>query len=61
MAKVSAGIKTGKKVSAKKTAAGTKKPVPKSTKTVAKKGTTVGAKKSAAKVNKGKSGKAMKK
>merc|ERR1712126_446709 len=56
VAKVSAGKKTGKKVSAKKTAAGTKKPVPKSTKAVARKGAAVGAKKSVAKVNKGKSG-----
>merc|ERR1719222_25869 len=59
--KVSKGASAGKKISAKKTALGSKKPAPKSNKAGGKKGATPSVKKPAAKTNKGKSGKALKK
>merc|ERR1712179_722593 len=61
VAKVSAGKKAGtgaaagKKISAKKTAVGSKKPVPKSNKAAGKKGVSAKVKKPAAKTHKGKS------
>merc|ERR1712037_434312 len=58
--KVAKGASAGKKISAKKTALGSKKPAPKSNKAGGKKGATPSVKKPAAKINKGKSGKALK-
>merc|ERR1712179_621804 len=60
--KVAKGASAGKKISAKKTALGSKKLVPKSNKAGGKKGATPSGKKPASKTNnKGKSGKALKK
>ena len=55
------GASAGKKMSAKKTALGSKKPAPKSNKPVGEKGANPSAKKAAPKTNKGKAGKALKK
>merc|ERR1719347_2406559 len=53
--KAGAGAAAGKKISAKKTAVGSKKPVPKSNKAAGKKGVSTKSKKPAAKTYKGKS------
>ena len=53
--KAGTGATAGKKISAKKTAVGSKKPVPKSNKAAGKKGVSTKVKKPAAKTHKGKS------